>query len=311
MKSISISMLLVLFYFGIADCQVVAGGVVAYYPFTMGSTVDASGNGNNGVAIGGVQATEGIDDVEDSALSFNGTGELLLLNMVNNLIHPDSILTISMWVKKSSNIFNDYEVLFRKDTTGPLSLSNSHSIGIYEGNKIAFGECQQTMNTLIENEWNHVLAIYDQGHRELYVNNFLECTSDSLELTPAVIEIGQLYIGDLDELIFYNRALDLSEIEDLYNEGDPTMTNTMSSEPFPESKVFPNPSSGYVIVNLPIGIAQVELINTSGEVIRLVKTDSGASIELSTTGINSGMYYLVLKDRDGIVREVLSLIVEN
>ncbi|MFH1425241.1 MAG: CARDB domain-containing protein, partial [archaeon] len=79
------------------------------------------------------------------------------------------------------------------------------------------------------NEWSHVACTYDQvtGHFYLYVNGEVKETYDGLENNP--IDPGadraliggpdEFFDGSIDELSIYNRALDPSEIQAIYNAG--------------------------------------------------------------------------------------------
>jgi hypothetical protein len=84
-------------------------------------------------------------------------------------------------------------------------------------------------STLSDNNgWHHVALAYDGSHVTFYVDGVadpsLSANQSSLaSFTNAVLNIGysdnglDRFVGDIDEVRIYNRALSASEISALYN----------------------------------------------------------------------------------------------
>jgi hypothetical protein len=78
----------------------------------------------------------------------------------------------------------------------------------------------------------------------------------------------------------------------------------LSNKEYPDElqcEIFPNPSSGNITVRLPNNICiggTASIYNVTGEKL-LSSSLFGNSIELSTISLNSGVYYIVLVDKNG------------
>lgn len=72
---------------------------------------------------------------------------------------------------------------------------------------------------LIPNQWNHVMATYDQGKLSIYVNGssaFSGTISWSPQSSSAPIQVGNNFAGMADEVVVYDRALSDRDVESLY-----------------------------------------------------------------------------------------------
>ncbi len=69
--------------------------------------------------------------------------------------------------------------------------------------------------------------------------------------------------------------------------------------------VFPNPAvDGFFIASQKIDIERVRIFSTTGE-LKYVKTKTGNNLEFSTKGLASGIYFIEIQTREGIVTKKL------
>ncbi|MDO8584562.1 MAG: LamG domain-containing protein [bacterium] len=195
--------------------------------------LDKSGNGNNGDAVGLTNKSVRAG-VVGQALSFNGSSDYVAVPASSSL-SLGTTMTISMW-------FN------RRSTTGlqALASSNKYSAVGFNGNwilRITSGtvldfvsydgqsnqEWGQFAFTINNNVWNHVVVSINGSTVTAYLNG-APSVSGTFAHTKALIDAGVsgMRIGDdlnwsnvpfngqIDDVRIYNRALNATEINELY-----------------------------------------------------------------------------------------------
>ncbi|MEL7338872.1 MAG: LamG-like jellyroll fold domain-containing protein [Bacteroidota bacterium] len=201
--------------------------LIAWYPFD-GDAQDYSGNANHGTINGASLTTDRFGN-PNSAYQFNGSSNFISFTNQQNF-RPDFPITISAWVK-----IDDYgnNVIFNNDFTFGehrgfwLNIVNGNLYISYGNGGAAdpLGRRSIGGNTLLQlNQWYHVTGIVrNTTDMELYLNGKRECgtysgIADSLVYsTNAGISgrgtnLNSYYRGSIDEIRFYNRVLDKSEI---------------------------------------------------------------------------------------------------
>jgi len=201
-----------------------------------GNTVlDRSGSGNDGALSGG---TPVVDSPVGNAIDFDGTDDFLDLGDV--IFDGPAAFTVTAWVNPdrliSSSIVPDghggEEVDYIIHKAGSANDSfgmtyNSEGIAVYvdDGNN----HTVQTTTTPPVGEWSFVVVWFDSNELRLYINGVLEAsTSDptsALASNTNSTQIGarteqDLYTdGQLSEIRVYNRTLDSSERQHIYDHG--------------------------------------------------------------------------------------------
>ncbi len=164
-----------------------------------------------------------------NAAYFNGTSHITVMN--DSVLQLTNEFTISVWLKPDtgyglpSTVGYVYFVGRWKNTglkasTWNLSYNvqtNSVMGSTHDGNVNSL--CPSS-NTLPENHWTHIAFIFQSGKAYIYING--ELSNSVPAVTPQYsdynLEIGWqndnrcLYIGGMDELMIFNRALTESEI---------------------------------------------------------------------------------------------------
>ena len=199
-------------------------GLVASYNFNEGSgstLLDRSGNGNNGVLTSGVTWTTGRFG---GALKFDGNKSMVVVNDSASLDRAGAI-TLEAWVRPD-NIAGWKNVLSKNMTGGAVyslyanTTTYSSPTGmVYIGGdeKMAGGG-----STLSAGTWTHVAMTYDGATLRTYVNGQLRTSKAQtgiVQTSAGKLTIGgnytwadEYFIGSIDELRIFKRALSQSEI---------------------------------------------------------------------------------------------------
>jgi len=217
-----------------ADCPTCQNGLIAYWDFN-GDAVDSSGNGNDGTVNGAI-LTSG---VLGQAYEFDGADDYV--NFTSSL-PPGSAtkLTVSKWFKLD-NYHNNYRGIWGK------YISDSSRIGeeVYKDGSLYFvmgnganGYSYSPPGTISLDQWYHTIIVYDgdgasnDDKVKVYVNGVNQSLihdnipsslfSSSLDFKvgdSSVTGIHAPFDGIVDEVSIWDRALNPTEISQLYNSG--------------------------------------------------------------------------------------------
>lgn len=206
-------------------------GLVAYYPFN-GNANDASSNGYNGTVYGATLAPDRFGQ-PNQAYHFDGSSRIFIAN--SDLV-SGSALTLAAWIKPDSLSSNWMNVI-------SPGTQNSYELGVATNSAQAFldfrfGAGTISVNSaagaLQTNTWIHLAMVYDGTKITLFVNGVAVSSvpaSSSLYQDPeAILNIGAYqyyyagtvyndafggFVGSIDEVRIYNRALSNQEIGEL------------------------------------------------------------------------------------------------
>lgn len=201
-------------------------GLAAYWNFDEDkgiSAKDLSGNGSN-IEF----ENEWTKGKVNSALLFDGEASIIqIVNEVN--FNFEKAFTIMAWVKLNDQgeyqtVFNNNQFFLRKDSPG-------------EGSRLSIfvrtedGVCEpraSTEESIETDKWYHVAATWDGNTAKMYLGG--EIQAERIRPGPLASQVmptiggGQMeapncngWIGIIDELKIYNRALSGKEIKDYYN----------------------------------------------------------------------------------------------
>jgi len=232
MKKPVISALLSLFSLGIfaqIPTYVPANGLVGWWPFN-GNANDESGNGNHGTVNGATLTNDRFGNA-NMAYGFD------VNQKIGTFITNFPVYSVSIWAR--INTWNlgigtgDGGTLVSHKTDGLYGNGwaiehNQNQYCWLEYN--ANNSIQQFVGTPQLNTWFHVVLTSDsQGSRKLYIDGILTDTFTG----AAIISGGYNYEfkigahidgptiwwfkGDLDDVGYWNRALTVCEIQDLYH----------------------------------------------------------------------------------------------
>ncbi len=208
-------------------------GLVAYYPFS-GNANDGSGNDNHGIVNGATLATDRAGN-ENSAYSFNGSNNWI--NCGNSSVLNSTNLTISVWYK--ANTLNNANMVISRYQNFHEHVYSGEIAGRY------YTSSQVQFNSPIASplgEWVHFIWVIGDDKVNTYKNGGLVSTfskTGTLSYNPDNdLVIGAFYAnsnpsylfdGLIDDVRIYNRAINASEIQEIYNEVPPAASGIDAS----------------------------------------------------------------------------------
>lgn len=303
-----------------------ADSLIAHYTLN-GNAIDFSGNNNHGNIFGASPTADRLG-ATNSALSFDGTDDFVF---VGNIIDPSirTGLTIEAWFKIESPIMtpNKYVgVSFGTKLTGELALRVNDDVNkrlqAFVSNGVssstnANSTSASTDATFSYNTWYHVIATYQDGNVNLYLDGALQSTfgsngtggSFSDLQSASELLIGKAYNsqntprffkGKMDEVKIYNKALTSCDIEKIHQS---TLLSTSEEESLNienDLKVYPNPAKDFVNVTLKNSyIKNIELLTMNGTVLASLEFPNRL---MDLSEFPAGVYILKVTDVRGLVQ---------
>ena len=199
-------------------------GLVAYYPFD-GDADDATTNGNHGTAINTLLATNRFG-LAEQAFDFNGSAYVSVSSQPD-LLFEHGFTTVA-WIKTSH-------------TRGGVATQNSPAGGNYRYGIDNSGQFLFSTNptehiyssAVNDNVWHQLVGVYDDVTQTIlhYIDGVLVLSVDGIG--PAGLDSGmELIIGDenqhnwkfiglIDDVRIYNRAISSNEVARLYTAPNP------------------------------------------------------------------------------------------
>lgn len=200
-------------------------GLVGYWPFS-GNVNDASGNKNNGI-IHGVAPVEDRYGTINEAYRFNGSSYIEVPD-APSLRDIKGSVTMAAWINPQKK-YGDWITVMQKGDRKKLqySLAVSSKRLVFADGGLDFA----VMAKIEMNKWQHIALTYDGSNVSLYLNGSItgswthkkELLQNTNSLFVGYDPCGgeEYFIGDMDDVMLYNRALTEKEIQDLYKAGLP------------------------------------------------------------------------------------------
>lgn len=233
-------------------------GIIAHWKFNEGTgttALDSTNNNNDGTLGSGTSWTEG---KYGSAIHFDGTGAVDVPVNQNIPIGNDTY-SISAWFKSSEGHenqgiigwgdygSNNYVTALRTSYTGECSGGNGFRHYWWSNDLDACA-------TILDNTWHQVVAEYDGTVRRIFLdgvqiasnNPGAHAVPNTNNLAIGVTNFDGYFVGDIDDVLIYDRALNTSEITALYEsttdefEADPPTVSTGSASSITETSAVLN-----------------------------------------------------------------------
>ena len=217
-----------------------------HFDESSGTIVDSSGNGNNATNSG---ATYGSSGIFNTAMDFDGVNDRLFVNGGDTADFTDDF-TISFWIYVDDQM-GDFTIKniidnFTGGNPGAgylvyYSKSNSRLIfSVRRNNPTLYDEEEQgdqkTVFAVIEEKkWMHITTVFAGDKMSLYIDGELASNLDLPDDYPlyqygselvfggaqSLVPLQDRYCfkGKLDEVVFWERVLSPTEINDLYKRG--------------------------------------------------------------------------------------------
>ncbi|HUC80409.1 MAG TPA: gliding motility-associated C-terminal domain-containing protein [Flavisolibacter sp.] len=240
MRAIFCLLILVFYSFqGIAQVNLTAG-LVAYYPFN-GTASDASGNNHHGQLVNPPQLTTDRFGNANSAYLFDGINDYI--RVADNGAFSTPNFSLVVWFQSHSDNLQNLVGKRNFTTVGgtagaqyqffinypPFPGIGSNLVGNNSTcNNITASSYLNTNEWICRTKWYCAVITYDGSRHKIYIdgvlkrdeatsfNGFLSCNSD--------LRFGNWWQGDLlpfkgimDDIRWYNRALNQGEVTALYN----------------------------------------------------------------------------------------------
>lgn len=216
----------ILSWAGLAQAQipghVPTNGLVAYYGFD-GNILDASGSNNHLTQSGTVTATTDRFGTPNAAYEFSTAGHFT--NTAPSFtLSPTQSFSFSAWLNKTggtvaimtglSTAGNFITLLQNSSTTTSFGTNKQQSAWIWAQTPVAL------------NTWEHYVCVYNAPNMTLYKNGVAVATNvfTHTAVTSANLPLwigrginnGSNFIGKIDEVAWWNRALDSNEVQLIY-----------------------------------------------------------------------------------------------
>lgn len=211
--------------------------LVAYYPFN-GNANDESGNGNHGIVFGGANLTTDRFGNPNSAYSFDGIDDYILLPNESSfdLSEFSIIMTVKVpdysrenWLISKGSNFGNYTISIDE---GSHPYWPGHAVYVHELPPPPFANWSAVIDTsgpVPLNEYFQVAVTVGPAGFKGYINCDLKTQysgTPSPQLNDDQVTIGYGYrppittyeyffLGDIDDVRIYDKALSASEIQDL------------------------------------------------------------------------------------------------
>jgi hypothetical protein len=206
--------------------------LVGWWGFN-GNANDESGNGNDGINNGAALTTDRFGTA-DAAYDFDGTNHIVIPD--NSALNSDYI-SVSIWFQTNATSFGS--LIYKTDASAINEqygcVLNYPTVdntiwSVKNGNNCSNpGSGWQTTNmsyNLSDGVWHHIVCSYNGSLSEIYLDNLL-ITSGSFSASVidpcgGEINVGKgynslyLFVGKIDDIGIWNRALDSNEINDLF-----------------------------------------------------------------------------------------------
>lgn len=224
-----------------------SNGLIGWWPFN-GNANDESGNGNNGI-VNGATLIEDRDSNSNSAYYFDGNDNINV-PYFPELNFGQGSFTLSLWGYRSGNSTFQHLLTRGVFTTSPYSQKTY--VLRYHNNSIVGYHSDQNNNNFNVNanlsnpqDWHQFVLVYDsaQASCAIYIdgalsntiaqtnNNNLDNTGDmyfGCEHPSISLPSGPCFLtGAIDDIGIWNRALNSSEIHDLFQ----SCQDSIQSEP--------------------------------------------------------------------------------
>ena len=331
----------------ITFAQIPTSGLVAHYPFN-GNANDESTNSNDGTVNGATLTTDRFGNV-NSAYSFDGVNDEI---RVDNIVGVTNTWTPSFWFNSlNSSTFEQQNVIGLGSSPSidggagfqinggvaacPIFNSHPNEMNLFD----ASSGCEKLIfaDSYSNNYWYHVTIVNENGNYKIYVNSNLVATGTINSISINELYFGnrdaitfQWFKGEMDDIRIYSSALDLADVQALYNENTCTNVVTVQDtlniylssiittvyEPADAAttvKVYPNPTENEVTVSID------NYTNLSGVTLKVINSQSaevhseavtGPTQSIDVSSWSAGIYFLQVLNGVDIV-DIRKIVVNN
>ena len=206
-------------------------GLTAYYPFN-GNAKDESGNGNDGFLIGATLSKDRNGKI-DSAYSFDGSDRILVGDNPNLRLQK---LSVNVWAKMAPDHASagQWPYVLCKRINYHHAPYASWGLGAGPPSSPDYwtvtGEDMKSKEKINLGKWQMLTLVIEKGYRGFYVNGVMQNEKRDSDESGKDIIYSDLplfigfagfhtahWVGSIDDLRIYNRALSPDEVKALYD----------------------------------------------------------------------------------------------
>jgi hypothetical protein len=285
-------------------------GLVGYWPFS-GNADDASGYANHGTPNAAVQPTADRFGNPDSAYLFDGLSSRIDIPTSASLESPTDGITLAAWIRRDGwgMVGNFYNPILTKT----ISATNAFQYRLIispSGTSTSFNNWNiggTAPNAYTEGVWYHLASTWSEDTLRVYVNGAMiheESVVTTIVPHSGVLSIGsdtpgylEIFLGALDEVRIYNRALEPDDIAELVDMA--TAAPVVGAGSVLLGAAYPNPiqSSTMIPLRLDQGApVTLEVVDARGRRVR----------SLVSQWMDAGMHGVQWNGRDDGGRQVAS-----
>jgi hypothetical protein len=216
-------------------------GLFGWWPFN-GNANDESGNGNNGTVGSGIALTTDRFNFSNTAYDFDGNGNIAL-NALPTTGSQD--FTITGWVRTGNTTVRKGIACWGQDTPWSSTYFFVTNTG-YLNCGFAYNGGPQSSVFIADNTWHFVGVTCTNGLIQLYLDGVT--TASPLQMSPNIAGNNKSlganidnsgpnnFVGSLDDIGIWNRALTAQEVSALYN----GCSNSVTAQPANQSLITGN-----------------------------------------------------------------------
>lgn len=305
-------------------------GLVGYWPFN-GNANDESGSGNNGVVNGATLTSDRLGN-NSNAYAFSSSNISIPMTAT---LHNLPLRTFSCWFNAngSQNGGRIYETTYRN---GGLAISNGNILEAWYYN--GTNECNVVnVNTGTLNQWHNLVYVTNSntGLGSIYLDGILISSRIGVSFSSpsnwlnaflrfGVGVQGEAFIGKLDDIGIWNRALTQQEITNLYNTVGTneclTMvinTGALSTNPVTYTNtvnIYPNPANDHITIdcgNLAnVSGWNIKITNMLGQEVFNQPMNTQQYVVPLNTWSGKGVYFVKISNAQNEVVNIKKIILQ-
>lgn len=336
-----------------AFAQIPTNGLIGHYPFNSNAN-DQSGNGNNGTVNGATLTADRFGNI-NSAYDFLNLSDMISISSITQTNVTQ--YSVAGWFRKTTSSINNEGSIFCG--SDPL-LVNGLRFHIGSDNQAAWGVENQGSSVwsysqnqnYADGNWHFFAIIFDANigivdstELKIYIDNIEIPKIQGLYGTQSNVTapinnqnlptiIGNVpgaddnFKGTLDDIRIYNRVLNTTEINSIYNEGvcyqlitvtDTLLINTTITSYNPVTyqntiKIWPNPTNDHITIDngniANLTGYQLKITNSlSQQVFQSNITQQQFYVDL-TTWTGNGIYFVHIIDGQGNTIDIKKIVLQ-
>lgn len=226
------------------------------------------------------------------------------VNLDNAIVQGDEV-TVSLWFRMNNLDPGGYELLFKK---GIETNEDGFSLAVYDLNSPIITDNVASFMWDLEwngdpdlpydiTNWHHFVMVLDSTTVKLYrdneIRNSITYTGNEFDLDASMLPyiLGKRFIGFLDDVRMYRRALTASEVDALYNLESDCTELAIDDFEISNIQIF-SKAKNISIINLPSETVTVSIFDVMGKKVLTSKNFGNTQLQLDASMLSTGMYII-------------------